>query len=48
MQHLIWGSPGANSYYLNEHRRSGVNMPWRTENHVTPLMRPDIENYCFG
>jgi 4-hydroxyacetophenone monooxygenase len=48
VRHLIWDSPGANSYYLNEHGRSGLNMPWRTEDYFARLMRPDIENYRLG
>ena len=45
MERLIWGSPGAGSYYVNAHGRSSVNMPWNIETYFGQVLAPDLENY---
>lgn len=40
----IWGSLGAGSYYLNEHGRPGVNMPWTVHELFRMLTHPDFDD----
>jgi 4-hydroxyacetophenone monooxygenase len=45
MTRMIWGEGGAGSYYLNEHGRSGVNMPWTVDEFYLWMMAPDLSNF---
>lgn len=45
MTPLIWGGRGAGSYYLNEHGRSGVNMPWTVQEFYAWIMEPDLTDF---
>ena len=42
MESLIWGSLGSGSYYLNEHGRPGVNIPFTVEELYGMLAEPDL------
>jgi len=48
MAGMIWGAPGAGSYYLNEHGRSGVNMPWSIEDFHAWTVEPDLDDFQFN
>jgi 4-hydroxyacetophenone monooxygenase len=41
---LIWEMEG-HSYYVNEHGRSGVNMPWEAETYHEMIVKPNLEDY---
>jgi 4-hydroxyacetophenone monooxygenase len=43
---LIWESPGA-SYYVNEHGRQAVNMPWTTSEYHAMVVEPNLHDYNF-
>lgn len=45
MTPLIWGGRGAGSYYLNEHGRSGVNMPWTVQEYYACVMEPVLTDF---
>jgi 4-hydroxyacetophenone monooxygenase len=33
------------SYYVNEHGRSGVNMPWEAQDYHAMIVTPNLEDY---
>ncbi|KAL2823628.1 hypothetical protein BDW59DRAFT_163206 [Aspergillus cavernicola] len=41
---LIWESEGA-GYYVNEHGRQGVNMPWTTSEYHAMVLGPNLDDY---
>lgn len=41
---LIWESEGA-AYYVNEHGRQAVNMPWTTAEYHPMIVKPDFGDY---
>lgn len=41
---LIWESEGA-AYYVNEHGRQAVNMPWTTAEYHPLILKPDFDDY---
>lgn len=41
---LIWEAEG-HSYYVNEHGRSAVNMPWTTTDYHAMVAKPDLGDY---
>ncbi len=48
MQHLLWeDEQGGGGYYVNEHGRAGVIMPWRLHDFYQMIDHADIENYRF-
>lgn len=44
---LIWESEGA-GYYVNEHGRQGVNMPWTTSDYHAMVIEPNLDSYTFS
>ena len=46
-RHLLWEDEGR-GYYVNEHGRSHVNIPWSIEDYHMMIRQPDLENYIFG
>ncbi len=45
MKGLLWETETGDSYYVNQHGRSGVNMPWDVHEFYSMIQRPDLENY---
>lgn len=45
MKGLLWETETGNSYYLNNHGRSGVNMPWTVHDYYAMIQEPDVQNY---
>lgn len=45
MKSLLWETETGNSYYLNNHGRSGVNMPWDVHDYFAMIQHIDPENY---
>jgi 4-hydroxyacetophenone monooxygenase len=43
---LIWESDGA-GYYVNEHGRQGVNMPWTTSEYHVMVIEPNPDDFTF-
>ncbi|KAJ0413669.1 hypothetical protein BJY00DRAFT_319553 [Aspergillus carlsbadensis] len=43
---LIWESDGA-GYYVNEHGRQAVNMPWTTSDYHSMVAEPNLNDYIF-
>lgn len=43
---IIWESEGS-SYYVNEHGRQAVNMPWTTAEYHPMIVRPNFDDYDF-
>jgi 4-hydroxyacetophenone monooxygenase len=43
---LIWESEGA-GYYVNEHGRQAVNMPWTTSEYHAMVLEPNLDDYIF-
>jgi 4-hydroxyacetophenone monooxygenase len=41
---LIWEMEGR-SYYVNEHGRSGVNMPWEAQDYHSMIFAPNLDDY---
>lgn len=41
---IIWESEGS-SYYVNEHGRQAVNMPWTTAEYHPMIVRPNFDDY---
>jgi len=41
----VWGLDGSNSYYLNAHGRSGVNMPWKPADYYRWVHTPNLADY---
>lgn len=42
---ILWEHEGGGSYYVNEHGRSGVNMPFTQQDYYEWIRQADIENY---
>jgi 4-hydroxyacetophenone monooxygenase len=42
MSQMIWEQEGKSGYYVNAYGRSGVNMPWRTEQYHGATIVPDL------
>ncbi len=48
MQTLLWeDEQGGGGYYVNEHGRAGVIMPWRIHEFFEMIQTPDLENYTI-
>ncbi|MBU3003903.1 flavin-containing monooxygenase [Paraglaciecola arctica] len=48
MSKLLWeDEQGGGSYYVNEHGRSGLNMPWRLHEFCQMIKEADVEQYDF-
>lgn len=47
MKTMLWETETGESYYVNEHGRAGVNMPWSVHEYYAMIREPDIENYEF-
>jgi len=45
MKNLLWETETGDSYYLNKHGRSGVNMPWDVHQYFAMIQHVDLENY---
>ncbi|MEM9624362.1 MAG: hypothetical protein AAF993_22170, partial [Pseudomonadota bacterium] len=46
MQEKLWEEEkGGNSYYLNRHGKSGVNMPWEVFEFYDFIRRPDLAEF---
>ena len=45
---LLWELEGVGGYYVNEHGRSGVNMPWSVHEYYDMIRQPDLGDYRFG
>lgn len=45
MKGLLWEYETGDSYYLNQHGRSGVNMPWTIHDFFGMIQKPDLDNY---
>lgn len=45
---LIWEAEGGSGYYVNEHGRSGVNMPWLVEEYHRRMRQPDLAEYILS
>jgi 4-hydroxyacetophenone monooxygenase len=43
-KNLIWEADG-HSYYVNEHGRSGINMPWTTTEYHAMVLKPNLDDY---
>jgi 4-hydroxyacetophenone monooxygenase len=43
---IIWESEGS-SYYVNEHGRQAVNMPWTTAEYHPMIIKPNFDDYDF-
>jgi 4-hydroxyacetophenone monooxygenase len=41
---LVWDAPG-HSYYINEHGRSGINLPWRSGQYHEWIRKPDLGDF---
>ncbi|KAK4938694.1 hypothetical protein LTR10_020877 [Elasticomyces elasticus] len=44
---LIWESAGS-SYYVNEHGRQGVNMPWTTAEYHPMIAKPNFDDFVLA
>jgi 4-hydroxyacetophenone monooxygenase len=44
---LVWGAVPGGGYYINEHGRPGVHMPFRAEEYYELLANPKIDDYAF-
>lgn len=44
---LVWGAVPGGGYYINEHGRPGVHMPFRAEEYYELLANPKIDDYVF-
>ncbi|KAJ5924914.1 hypothetical protein N7454_007553 [Penicillium verhagenii] len=44
---LIWESEGA-GYYVNEHGRQAVNMPWTTSEYHEMVLEPNMEDFVIS
>lgn len=44
---LVWGAVPGGGYYINEHGRPGVHMPFRAEEYYELLANPEIDDYAF-
>lgn len=44
---LVWGAVPGGGYYINEHGRPGVHMPFRAEEYYEMLADPKIDDYVF-
>lgn len=42
---LIWQQEGAGGYYVNEHGRSSVNMPWSVDQYHTMVRTPNLGDF---
>jgi 4-hydroxyacetophenone monooxygenase len=48
MKRLLWEQQkGGGGYYVNEHGRSTINMPWTVHGYYELVGKPDPENYAF-
>ena len=48
MKALLWeDQKGGNSYYLNRHGKSGVNMPWEMHEFYDFLQEVNPDEYVF-
>ncbi len=45
MHGLIYESEGKGGYFVNEHGRSGVQMPWTVDEYYARLLPADISDY---
>ncbi len=45
MKSLLWETETGDSYYVNQHGRSGVNMPWDVHEFYAMIQTPDVDNY---
>lgn len=45
---LLWESQGVGGYYVNEHGRSGVNMPWPMHDFYDMIREANPEDYIWG
>ncbi|MEM8981811.1 MAG: NAD(P)/FAD-dependent oxidoreductase [Pseudomonadota bacterium] len=48
MKGLLWETETGNGYYVNQHGRSGVNMPWSVHDFYTMIQHIDPENYAVS
>lgn len=44
---LVWGAVPGGGYYINEHGRPGVHMPFRAEEYYEMLANPKLDDYVF-
>lgn len=47
-RNILWEHEGVGGYYVNEHGRSGVNMPWTQQEYYEMIRVPDPDDYVFG
>lgn len=45
MKLCVWGQEGSESYYINSHGRSAVNMPWKPAEFYAWVREPDLDDY---
>lgn len=48
MKSLLWETETGDSYYVNKHGRSGVNMPWSVHEYYAMIQHLDLQNYEFS
>ncbi len=47
MSRILWETEGQGGYYVNEHGRSGVNMPWTMYEFYEMVRKIDLEEFIF-
>lgn len=46
-QNIIWENESAGGYYVNEHGRSSINMPWRVDEYYSWVREADLADYSL-
>jgi len=44
---VVWGAAPPGGYYINEHGRPGVHMPFKSHDYYARLADPDLTDFDF-